>query len=35
MSGTPGFFINGVMLIGNQPMSEFEKIIDGRLERKR
>lgn len=38
VSGTPGFFINGVFLNGAQPASEFEKVIDDELaalERKR
>ena len=33
-SGTPTFFINGRMLIGAQPISAFQKIIDGELTRK-
>ena len=31
VSGTPGFFINGIFLNGSQPAAEFEKIIDGEL----
>ncbi len=31
VNGTPAFFINGVMLSGAQPASEFEKIIDREL----
>ncbi len=31
ISGTPGFFINGVFLNGAQPEAEFEKIIDREL----
>jgi len=31
ITGTPGFFINGVPLTGAQPASEFEKIIDSQL----
>jgi protein-disulfide isomerase len=31
VSGTPGFFINGTMLSGAQPATEFEKIIDAEL----
>jgi protein-disulfide isomerase len=31
VSGTPGFFINGVFLSGAQPQAEFEKIIDTQL----
>ncbi len=31
VSGTPGFFINGVFLNGAQPRSAFEKIIDEEL----
>ncbi|MEC7947109.1 MAG: thioredoxin domain-containing protein [Myxococcota bacterium] len=32
VSGTPAFFINGVMLSGAQPFSEFERIIERELE---
>ncbi len=28
VSGTPGFFINGVFVNGAQPQAEFEKIIN-------
>jgi protein-disulfide isomerase len=31
VSGTPGFFINGIFLSGALPAAEFEKIIDGEL----
>jgi protein-disulfide isomerase len=31
VTGTPGFYINGVPLTGAQPFSEFEKIIDSQL----
>ncbi|HUS05139.1 MAG TPA: thioredoxin domain-containing protein [Bryobacteraceae bacterium] len=31
VSGTPAFFINGVLLSGNQPISEFEKAIDAAI----
>lgn len=31
VSGTPAFFINGVMLSGAQPIEEFKKIIDAEL----
>ena len=31
VNGTPGFFINGVALIGAQPASAFEQIIDSEL----
>ncbi len=31
VAGTPGFFINGVVLSGAQPQAEFEKIIDSQL----
>ena len=31
VSGTPGFFINGVFLSGSLPQAEFEKIIDTQL----
>src|SRR2546426_357318 len=31
LSGTPGFFINGIFLAGAQPASAFEKIIDEEL----
>ncbi len=32
MSGTPGFFINGVFLNGAVPAAEFEKIIERELQ---
>ena len=31
VSGTPAFFINGVMVSGVQPASEFESVIDAEL----
>ena len=31
VNGTPGFFINGVALVGAQPASAFEQIIDSEL----
>ena len=31
VSGTPSFFINGVLLRGSQPLSAFEKLIDAEL----
>lgn len=31
VSGTPGFFINGVFLSGSQPQAEFEKVIETQL----
>ncbi len=31
VSGTPSFFINGIMLVGAQPQSSFETIIDAEL----
>jgi protein-disulfide isomerase len=31
VSGTPAFFINGVMLSGAQPVDEFERVIDAEL----
>jgi protein-disulfide isomerase len=34
ISGTPGFFINGIPLSGAQPLSAFEQIIDLELKRK-
>jgi len=33
VSGTPTFFINGIMVNGAQPFSEFEKIIDQELKK--
>jgi protein-disulfide isomerase len=30
-SGTPTFFINGLMIVGAQPISTFQKIIDGEM----
>lgn len=33
VTGTPAFFINGKMLSGAQPASEFEKIIDAELKK--
>ncbi len=31
VSGTPAFFINGVMLSGAQPLEEFKRVIDAEL----
>jgi len=31
VSGTPGFFVNGIYLAGSQPKATFEKIIDEEL----
>jgi len=31
VSGTPSFMINGVMLVGAQPLSSFESVIDAEL----
>lgn len=31
VTGTPGFFINGTVLSGNQPQESFEKVIDAEL----
>ena len=31
VNGTPAFFINGIFLNGNQPLSEFSKIIEDEL----
>jgi protein-disulfide isomerase len=31
LSGTPGFFVNGRFLSGNQPLSAFEQVIDEEL----
>jgi len=31
VSATPTFYINGVVLVGNQPVSAFENIIDSEL----
>lgn len=31
VTGTPAFFINGVMLSGAQPLEEFKKVIDAEL----
>jgi protein-disulfide isomerase len=33
VTGTPAFFINGILLTGAQPISVFEKAIDGELVR--
>jgi protein-disulfide isomerase len=35
VSGTPAFFINGVMLSGAQPFEEFKKVIDAELQAKK
>lgn len=32
VTGTPTFFINGIPLVGAQPMSEFKRVIDGELQ---
>ena len=32
ISGTPGFFINGIFLGGALPMATFERLIDAELE---
>lgn len=32
VTGTPTFFINGIPLVGAQPMSEFARVIDGELQ---
>jgi protein-disulfide isomerase len=34
VTGTPTFFINGRQLVGAQPLTAFQKIIDGELARK-
>jgi protein-disulfide isomerase len=31
VSGTPTFFINGIMIVGSLPQSDFEKVIDAEL----
>jgi protein-disulfide isomerase len=31
VSGTPSFFINGVMIVGSLPQADFEKVIDAEL----
>ena len=31
VTGTPAFFVNGVMLSGAQPLDEFKKVIDSEL----
>jgi protein-disulfide isomerase len=33
VTGTPTFFINGRLLVGNQPIGEFQKVIDRELSR--
>jgi protein-disulfide isomerase len=35
VNGTPAFFINGRMISGAQPFSEFKRVIDEELELKR
>jgi predicted DsbA family dithiol-disulfide isomerase len=35
ISGTPGFFINGIEISGSQPQDAFSRIIDDELARKR
>jgi len=32
VSGTPTFFINGIPLVGAQPLSQFRSVIDGELD---
>lgn len=34
VSGTPSFFINGLMLVGAQPQTKFEQVIDAELKDK-
>jgi len=31
VNGTPAFFINGIFLNGNQPMSEFVRVVEDEL----
>jgi protein-disulfide isomerase len=31
VSGTPTFFINGIPLVGAQPLAQFRSVIDGEL----
>jgi len=31
VSGTPTFFINGIALVGAQPLAQFRSVIDGEL----
>jgi protein-disulfide isomerase len=33
VTGTPGYFINGRMLTGAQPLAQFQEVIDGELAR--
>jgi protein-disulfide isomerase len=33
VSGTPTFFINGQVLVGNQPLGDFQRVIERELER--
>ncbi len=35
LTGTPSFYINGRQLVGAQPLSAFQKIIDGELAKKK
>jgi protein-disulfide isomerase len=35
VSGTPAFFINGAMLSGALPYTEFAKVIDKELKKKK
>ncbi len=35
VSGTPAFFINGIMLSGAQPLEEFKSVIDAELQAKK
>ncbi|MGH7428135.1 MAG: DsbA family protein [Candidatus Methylomirabilaceae bacterium] len=34
ITGTPTFFINGRVLVGNQPVDNFKKIIEAELRQK-
>jgi protein-disulfide isomerase len=33
ITGTPTFFINGAMLVGNQPLADFQRLIEAELAR--
>lgn len=33
ITGTPTFFINGALLVGNQPFADFQRVIDRELSR--
>ena len=35
VTGTPGYFINGRMLTGAQPIEQFQQVIDAELSRGR